>query len=421
MDRLYTNRNATGDFHINGFRTHGKHVTSLHAAVAFLTAPEPLLELAEAGVKVRVVVRLGYPTSPRALKRLVEHPQVLVNATTSPAFHPKLYIFQDRCALVGSANMTNAALWTNQEVSVEVPAADPLYAELSDLFDLWWAGSRVLDEDLLESYEKAFVLHSPSAKARALEKAVKDLAPGNLSDVDKTVRKKASRADLDFREYQRTYQELLSGFSTLRAGYESTGIRVLPELPLRLEVDAFLGWLREAHATGDLPDSAPTRTGTDFIKHLVPLVQEWGEVAEEWTTRNELESRLSQFQEMLGKPESIKSASAEQIVDTLLNAHAVGDRLRYYKGGRPTQRANMLEKMPEDRLHKTLTYLLHGKPHFIERLARCLRDPEWKLAELGRSGVQEVFGWVNSDDIPICNERTLKSMRWLGLDVRVLG
>lgn len=421
MDRLYTNRNATGDFHINAFRAHGQHVTSLHAAVAFLTAPEPLLELAEAGVKVRVVVRLGYPTSPRALKRLVEHPQVLVHATTSPAFHPKLYVFEDRCALVGSANMTNAALWTNQEVSVEIPAADPVYDELADLFDLWWAGSRVLDEDLLDAYDRAFVLHSPGAKDRALEKAVKDLAPGNLSDIDKTVRKKASRAELDFDLYQKTYEAFLSGFSTLLAGYKSTGTRVLPELPLRLEVDAFLGWLREAHATGDLPESAPTRKGAQFTENLAPLVREWSGVAEEWSSRNELESRLLQFQGRLGTPGAIKSASAGQIVDTLLNAHAVGDRLRYYKGGRPTQRANMLEKMPEDRLRKTLTYLLHGKPHFIERLARCLRDPEWKLAELGRSGVQEVFGWVNSDDIPICNERTLKSMRWLGLDVRVLG
>ena len=422
MDGLYTNRNVSRDFHTNAFAIHSRHVVNVHVAVAFLTDANPLLELADAGVLVRVIVRLGFPTHPRALALLLKHDRVLVHATTSTAFHPKLYLFEDRCAVIGSANLTNAGMHTNQEISVEVPSEDPRYSELADLFNGWWDRSDVLSDELLEAYRLAWSRHSPSQKTRDLEKAVEQLAPGNLSDVDLTPRSKPTRMARDFEQYRKTYQEFLAHFNMLRDAYERAGVRSIPALPLRLEIDAFLGWLREKHAHGESPDRAIPRTGAAFESHLAPLLAEWHDgVAERWADGTWLKARYESFQTVLGTEASIRAASQGELIDALLQAHAVGDRLRYYKGGRPTQRANMVERMPEERLRNTLTFLLHGKQPFIERLARCIRDPNWRVQEFGRSGVQEVYGWVNSDEIPICNERTLKSMRWLGLPVRVLG
>jgi hypothetical protein len=54
-------------------------------------------------------------------------------------------------------------------------------------------------------------------------------------------------------------------------------------------------------------------------------------------------------------------------------------------------------------------------------MGRCIFDPEYKLNEFGRSAVQELLGWVNSEDIPICNCRTLRSLRWMGYDVELVG
>jgi hypothetical protein len=31
--------------------------------------------------------------------------------------------------------------------------------------------------------------------------------------------------------------------------------------------------------------------------------------------------------------------------------------------------------------------------------------------------VQETYGWVNDEDVPICDGRTLKSLQWLGFNV----
>ena len=39
--------------------------------------------------------------------------------------------------------------------------------------------------------------------------------------------------------------------------------------------------------------------------------------------------------------------------------------------------------------------------------------------QFGRSAVQEFYGWMNSNNIPICNTRSFKALRFLGYDVEV--
>jgi hypothetical protein len=54
-------------------------------------------------------------------------------------------------------------------------------------------------------------------------------------------------------------------------------------------------------------------------------------------------------------------------------------------------------------------------------MGRCIFDPQYKLNHFGRSAVQELLGWINAEDLPICNNRTLRSLRWLGFDVTLVG
>lgn len=42
-------------------------------------------------------------------------------------------------------------------------------------------------------------------------------------------------------------------------------------------------------------------------------------------------------------------------------------------------------------------------------IERCLR--------IGGSCVQELYGWMNQDDIPVYKGRTVKMMRFLGFDM----
>ena len=71
MDGLYTNSSARKDFFQNAFGRYGTPACQVNCAVAFFTTPEPLLELAQSGCRINLIIRLGYPTHPKALDKLL--------------------------------------------------------------------------------------------------------------------------------------------------------------------------------------------------------------------------------------------------------------------------------------------------------------------------------------------------------------
>ena len=73
---------------------------------------------------------------------------------------------------------------------------------------------------------------------------------------------------------------------------------------------------------------------------------------------------------------------------------------------------NNYHKNTNDCLHKK--YLLFDKDDYQTRIAKCILDGNIKLNHFKESAVKELYGWINNDNIPLCNDRTLKSMQWLG-------
>jgi hypothetical protein len=65
-----------------------------------------------------------------------------------------------------------------------------------------------------------------------------------------------------------------------------------------------------------------------------------------------------------------------------------------------------------------LSHLLFGSDDFATRMGECIFDPNLSLHHFGRSCVQELYGWINTE-APVCNGRTVKALRYLGFDVVV--
>jgi HKD family nuclease len=74
---------------------------NVYIAVAFFTESSVVESLIANGCHVRLVFRLGFPTNPSALQELMELPNVEVRYFTGHSFHPKIYIFGEKAALVG--------------------------------------------------------------------------------------------------------------------------------------------------------------------------------------------------------------------------------------------------------------------------------------------------------------------------------
>ncbi|HDY8923530.1 TPA: phospholipase D family protein, partial [Klebsiella pneumoniae] len=160
MTDLYTNRNSRQDFVKHAFTHHIQNNMDIFIASAFFTEFNVIDSLLEKGCHIRIIVRLGFPTSPFALEKLLSHKNVEARFFTNNSFHPKLYIFGDSSLLVGSANLTNAALLTNQEVMVSLNSEDHRFEELTSLFSNYWESANVLSKEAIKDYKNIYNKYS---------------------------------------------------------------------------------------------------------------------------------------------------------------------------------------------------------------------------------------------------------------------
>ena len=109
----------------------------------------------------------------------------------------------------------------------------------------------------------------------------------------------------------------------------------------------------------------------------------------------------------------------EEIFEALDVCHSIHDRLRFFPGGHETLKKVFTSENELKQIQKVISYLLHGQDDFITRMGTCIFVESYSIKQIGRSAVQELLGWVNKEDIPICNGRTVKALRYLGFNVVV--
>ena len=162
MQGLWTNRNSLSDFIKNALQFYQRKVSDIYIAVAFFTEKNIVQEFIDNNCHVRMIVRLGFPTNPTALRQLITNRNIEIRYYSDPSFHPKLYIFGDQVALLGSANLTTSAVLTNQEIIVSIESDDPRFDELGSLFSDYWDESQVLTTEVIDKYESIYKKYQSS-------------------------------------------------------------------------------------------------------------------------------------------------------------------------------------------------------------------------------------------------------------------
>ena len=104
-------------------------------------------------------------TQPSALRKLLEqeHIETKVYMSSSESFHTKAYLFErhihrNSSALIGSSNISHAALISGEEWSVKVPRVNSvdIYDRAIERFEKLWVSDRTvpLTEELISEYEE---------------------------------------------------------------------------------------------------------------------------------------------------------------------------------------------------------------------------------------------------------------------------
>jgi hypothetical protein len=93
--------------------------------------------------------------------------------------------------------------------------------------------------------------------------------------------------------------------------------------------------------------------------------------------------------------------------------------LRFTKGGLDNHLAAFKRDNTIEAILMTFRYLAFGSGDFVQRIYDSIYMSKYKLAHWGRNCTLELFGWINHQDAPPFNGRTIKALRYLGFDVVV--
>lgn len=419
---LYTNSNTKSDFIRNALNNSIAEEQDIYIATAFYTEYEIIEQMTKQNCHVKLIVRLGFPTNPDALRKALNNNNVDVRFFTSNSFHPKLYIFGSTNALVGSANLTQAAIQTNQEIIINLQSDDPRFHDLQNLFEEYWEQASVLNMEVIKQYESIYTKARQAAKlVREFDDSVVDLL-GNKTfkniDWGKT---KHSKESLFYESYSKSYQVTTTAFNHIIDEYKKKNRKVDDNaIPLRLEVDSFFSFVRDNFADKDKWKDVPIGWNSERKKHLLSLVDEW--LITDWPhfEKTIVNKNYPLIKKTFISPDSINAASYDQIVESLCVLHAFYEQLRFHKGGLETLKSDFKSSNDITKVKATLNHLLFGKGNIIKRMSDCLHNPKYQLKIFGESTVQELVGWMNNEELPVINGRTTKVLRYFGFKVKQL-
>ena len=416
MSSVFANRTERRDFIVNEFERLAIEESDVYIATAFFTESDVVRRLVDKRCKVHLVVRLGFPTDPDAIARAMGLAHVQLRVYTGTGFHPKLYLFED-AALVGSANLTLQAITTNQEVMVSIDAQDDRFSELVTVFDEYWRGARVPTSQQLKDYRQFYAACQRHAAAidqveRQVLERLGDHSPANIQ----RGQKKESKQSVFLESFRRNYQEALAAFEILQRTYRDTGYRKVNEsvIPLRLEIDSFISFVRERHIEGESWRQAPLRTPSEQDVLIRGLIDEWRETYWKHFEEDIVRRNFPLLQAVFQSKESVMSADDDLLVDALGSLHSFYERLRFFEGGFASLKREFLAANDSRRVRLSLAHLVFGDGEVEARMADLVFDPSWKLQQFGRSNVQELVGWCNREARPVVNGRTTMVLRYFG-------
>jgi hypothetical protein len=164
-------------------------------AVPFFTQQVTIESLLSEGAEVQMIVRLWPITRLDALDKLAANDKVRIKFCTDDWLHTKLYIFDQRAAIFGSANLTKSGLSENHELSAVLTTSRSIQA-CSAMFDELWNDERLhVFGDEVSARTREFLGQSKFSRRR--EEDSVDLAALKkiLADIEVARRRKIEEAN----------------------------------------------------------------------------------------------------------------------------------------------------------------------------------------------------------------------------------
>jgi hypothetical protein len=299
----------------------------------------------------------------------------------------------------------------NQEVTIAFDDKETLL-ELQQVFNEYWVKAEPLSSEKLHQFKE--YMKKGILDERFIAESLKRIMGSFVFDNAGLGEKVMSPLEKSISKFQKEYQDFLTSYKQLSKIYEEFQQKRWEDIPLRIEIDRFVWWVGEIYGSNEKYEP---KTGlslsqvADRVKSFIPefLVSDnkWLEI--------DAVPRYQQISEAFSSSDNLENMSDKDIADILGACVFSFNSNRFYKEGLDNHKKLFVENNPDGKIKRTFKYLLFGTDDYPIRLARCIHDAEYKLETIGESGITELFGLANQEDIPIRNQRITKTLPWLGL------
>jgi PLD-like domain len=419
MRRLFSN-GPNKDFVIKIFERACTKSSQLSLAAPYFNFARPIVEAANSGKQVRLLIGINAATSPQAIMDVLHKPGVHVRYFTH-RFHAKIYVFDDE-ALLGSANLTDAGMMGNREgvVHFDTKSDHDAVEEMRLLFAELWGDALVLTPEKLEIFAKTLKGIAPKPDLDSIiEKAIGRAVPRNINvESHKTTKERIFLERLR----QQVYEEYRPAFTEVQDILSANNLHraELASLGATYATNRFLNWVRLTEAPDDASwESTPFRSPPERRSEIIRLGNAWI-AAKDNRVHPGYAEQLATVQQVFGSENAIVSASKDELSEGLVCIHAFAEQLRFVKGGFDNLVPTFWAENSNDdtRVRKTIAYFLYGEGDFIQRLHDILYDYRWKIAYFGLFCALELFGSVKPEQFPPVNGRMAKALRYIGFPVK---
>jgi len=387
--------------------------TDLYISVAFFSHYRFIKRAILSGCKILLIIRLDIGTNPDELLKIFDDKDIIDNISiryySSREFHPKFYIVDNECAIIGSSNLTQSGLHHNLEVNIEIEKEDPIFTELKSEFNFEWDNAFVLTKEKTLEFKKALediIIYRDDV----IYSKIGEVKTPNINSYNKI----SSSLEI-IEKFRKNYQLYINAFNQLVKIYTSASDerKYNIELPMRIEIDRFLSWIKDSQYKGEEYKEVVKRTDKE-IEHIVKKLKEDFIEYNSSDYYNNTYKRYLDITSIFESTEILESKDKYEILDKLLLVNAIGDQLRFHKGGLETLKKEFLKRNDEEKIKMSLTYLLRNNEDFIVKIYNVIYLPKYKLSPLAESSIKDLYGYINNMEIPTCNDRLLHSMQWLG-------
>ena len=313
--------------------------------------------------------------------------------------HAKIYII-DNDTLVTSANLTSTAFSKRYEVGVFLYDKEAI--KIIDLYEEWWGKIAVnIPSNWLP---KIAHKHTKTTDEEAAGRSLK--TRWNLPPDPGAPGKALAQRFLDYEAFRAIYKDFANIYANIQ--------RVMPNLPLYLEVDSFLNYLfhnAQGKPSNKYYHSKPRQLTEEQrrreIEKYALLFKKWianGSDGVETTPWRE--KFYKTIKELLSK-ENIDKLDRERIKKVVDCLHCMNSMA--------IQKHKFLNPRNNDihTIQSAWKDLLYGEGPVPVKMNRCKE----KLSNFGRSSIQEILGNYNPDEYPLRNTNCNSGLRFFGYDV----